>query len=45
MGGSAGLVYSAAERLRAIDVDGIDYSMLYPTVSGMAGEVSAGSTI
>ncbi len=29
---------SPSERLRAMDVDGVDYSVLYPTVSGLAGE-------
>jgi len=33
------MVYSAPERLRALDMDGIDYSILYPNVSGVAGEV------
>ena len=33
------LVYSAPERLRALDMDGIDYTILYPNVSGVAGEV------
>jgi predicted TIM-barrel fold metal-dependent hydrolase len=28
-----------AERLKAMDVDGVDYSVLYPTVPGLAGEV------
>jgi predicted TIM-barrel fold metal-dependent hydrolase len=32
------MVYSAAERLQAMDMDGIDYSVLYPSVSGVAGE-------
>ncbi|HTE85757.1 MAG TPA: amidohydrolase family protein, partial [Dehalococcoidia bacterium] len=27
-----------AERLKAMDVDGVDYSVLYPTVAGVAGE-------
>lgn len=30
--------YIAAERLQAMDADGIDYSVLYPTVAGAAGE-------
>jgi len=28
----------ASERLKAIDADGVDYSVLYPTVAGLAGE-------
>lgn len=32
------VVYDARERLTAMDVDGVDYSVLYPTVSGLAGE-------
>ena len=32
-------VYDPAERLKAMDVDGIDYSVLYPTVAGVGGEV------
>ena len=31
-------VYNAGERLKAMDKDGIDYSVLYPTMSGMSGE-------
>ncbi|MGE5854178.1 MAG: amidohydrolase family protein [Deltaproteobacteria bacterium] len=31
-------VFSPAERLKAMDVDGIDYSVLYPSVSGFAGQ-------
>ena len=31
-------VYSAPERLTAMDADGVDYSVLYPTVAGLAGE-------
>jgi predicted TIM-barrel fold metal-dependent hydrolase len=31
-------VYDAKERLTAMDVDGVDYSVLYPIVSGLAGE-------
>jgi predicted TIM-barrel fold metal-dependent hydrolase len=27
-----------SERLKAMDVDGVDYSVLYPTVAGVAGE-------
>jgi predicted TIM-barrel fold metal-dependent hydrolase len=30
--------YVPAERLQAMDVDGVDYSVLYPTVAGLAGE-------
>jgi predicted TIM-barrel fold metal-dependent hydrolase len=30
--------YVPAERLRAMDAAGVDYSVLYPTVAGMAGE-------
>jgi predicted TIM-barrel fold metal-dependent hydrolase len=30
--------YAPAERLRAMDTDGIAYSVLYPTVAGSAGE-------
>ena len=30
--------YNAAERLKAMDADGVDYSVLYPTIGGMAGE-------
>jgi predicted TIM-barrel fold metal-dependent hydrolase len=30
--------FSPAERLKAMDVDGIDYSVLYPSVSGLAGQ-------
>ncbi len=33
------MVHSAPERLQAMDVDGIDYSVLYPSASGVAGEV------
>src|SRR5262245_18805032 len=32
------MVYDAGERLRAMDRDGVDYSILYPSVSGLAGE-------
>jgi uncharacterized protein len=31
-------VFSAADRLKAMDMDGIDYSILYPSVSGLAAE-------
>jgi|SRR5688572_6091814 len=30
--------YDPSERLKAMDVDGVDYSILYPTVAGLAGE-------
>jgi predicted TIM-barrel fold metal-dependent hydrolase len=30
--------YSPAERLKAMDADGVDASVLYPTVAGLAGE-------
>ncbi|HEY3115247.1 MAG TPA: amidohydrolase family protein [Chloroflexota bacterium] len=30
--------YVPAERLRAMDAAGVDYSVLYPTVAGLAGE-------
>ena len=30
--------YVPAERLRAMDADGVDYAVLYPTVAGLAGE-------
>jgi predicted TIM-barrel fold metal-dependent hydrolase len=32
------VAYVPAERLKAMDVDGVDYSVLYPTVAGLAGE-------
>ena len=31
-------IYSAPERLKAMDTDGVDYSVLYPSVGGLAGE-------
>jgi predicted TIM-barrel fold metal-dependent hydrolase len=34
----AAILYDARERLRAMDRDGVDYSILYPTVSGLAAE-------
>src|SRR5437867_2060001 len=34
-------VYEPAERLKAMDVDGVDVSVLYPTVAGIAGETFA----
>ncbi len=30
--------YDAKERLKAMDADGVDYSVLYPSVAGVAGE-------
>ncbi len=30
--------YDPRERLKAMDTDGVDYSILYPTVAGLAGE-------
>jgi uncharacterized protein len=33
------IAYDPAERIKALDVDQIDYSVLYPTVAGLAGEV------
>jgi len=30
--------YAPAARLQAMDADGIDYSVLYPTIAGVAGE-------
>jgi len=30
--------YAARERLKAMDADGVDYSILYPSVAGVAGE-------
>jgi uncharacterized protein len=32
------ITYKASERLTAMDVDGVDYSVLYPSVAGRAGE-------
>ena len=32
------VAYDAQERLRAMDADGVDYSVLYPIVAGLAGE-------
>jgi predicted TIM-barrel fold metal-dependent hydrolase len=32
------VVYTPRERLAAMDVDGVDYSVLYPSVAGRAGE-------
>jgi predicted TIM-barrel fold metal-dependent hydrolase len=33
--------YVPGERLHAMDVDGVDYSVLYPAVAGLAGETFA----
>src|SRR4030088_1302162 len=33
-----GVAYKASERLTAMDVDGVDYAVLYPAVAGRAGE-------
>ncbi len=33
-----GIVYKPSERLTAMDVDGVDCAVLYPSVSGVAGE-------
>ena len=33
--------YNPAERLRTMDAAGVDYSVLYPTVAGLAGEAFA----
>jgi predicted TIM-barrel fold metal-dependent hydrolase len=32
------IAYKPAERLKAMDAAGVDYSVLFPTVAGMAGE-------
>ncbi len=32
------MVYDPRERLKAMDTDGVQYSVLYPTVAGVAGE-------
>jgi len=32
------VAYDPTERLKAMDTDGVDYSVLYPTVAGVAGE-------
>ena len=32
------MAFSATARLKAMDIDGIDYSVLYPIVGGLAGE-------
>ena len=31
-------VHAPSERLKAMDVDGVDYSVLYPSIAGLAGE-------
>jgi predicted TIM-barrel fold metal-dependent hydrolase len=33
-----GMAFRATERLKAMDLDGVDYSVLYPIVGGLAGE-------
>jgi predicted TIM-barrel fold metal-dependent hydrolase len=33
------MLFSAGDRLQAMDRDGVDYSVLYPSASGLAGEV------
>ena len=32
------VVYNPRERLKAMDADGVDYAVLYPTVAGRAGQ-------
>jgi predicted TIM-barrel fold metal-dependent hydrolase len=32
-------LYSASERLAAMDLDGVDCAVLYPTVAGLAGQI------
>lgn len=32
------VAYDPSERLKAMDADGVDYSILYPAVAGLAGE-------
>ena len=32
------MAFSATARLKAMDIDGVDYSVLYPIVGGLAGE-------
>ena len=34
--------YQPADRLKAMDAAGVDYSALYPTVAGVAGQAFAG---
>lgn len=34
-------VYRATERLKALDADGVDYSVLYPTIAGVGGSTFA----
>ncbi|MBM3223387.1 MAG: hypothetical protein FJZ47_06260 [Candidatus Tectomicrobia bacterium] len=38
LGGGPTTTYQPAERLQAMDVDRVDYSVLYPTVAGLAGK-------
>lgn len=33
------MAYEPRERIKALDLDHVDYSVLYPTVAGMAGEM------
>jgi predicted TIM-barrel fold metal-dependent hydrolase len=33
------MIFSAPERLKAMDLDGVDCSVLYPSVSGLAAEI------
>jgi predicted TIM-barrel fold metal-dependent hydrolase len=35
------VAYRPAQRLQAMDADGVDYAVLYPTVAGVAGEAFA----
>jgi predicted TIM-barrel fold metal-dependent hydrolase len=35
------VAYKPADRLHAMDADGVDYAVLYPTVAGVAGEAFA----
>jgi len=37
-------LYSASERLKVMDLNGVGYSVLYPTVAGLAGETFGRST-
>lgn len=39
-----GAVYVPAERLKAMDADHVAYSVLYPTIAGLAGETFGRST-
>ncbi|HEX9445249.1 MAG TPA: amidohydrolase family protein [Candidatus Binatia bacterium] len=36
------MAYNPRERLKAMDLDGVDYAVLYPVVAGLAGESFAG---